>query len=301
MNADRPKTPDPAPAATVVLVREQKSHLQVLLVRRSAESRFMGGRYVFPGGRLEPADADVDGWQRHLDLTLDQIMERFGDDMPTDKYIAYAIAAIRETFEEAGVLFAQPVGRCGQVLQTVCDRRLAGRLPPNWLRRLVQHDNWIIALSRLYPWSHWITPEQMRHRYDTRFFAARLPDGQVCAADMRETVSALWVRPAEALRANLSGEVPLSPPTLLTLHELLAFSGVQDFIDAAATRRWAPPLKPRLVAEAGEMLIVEPWDPEYRQSQIRIDVAALRTGIAPVGASFSRLWLSDGIWKPVVC
>ncbi len=221
--------------------------------------------------------------------------------MADEQAVAAAIAAIRETFEESGVLLARRHGHSGGELHTVFDRRLAGELPRGWLQRLVQKEGWIIELSRLFRWSRWVTPEQMRHRYDARFFLARMPDDQVCLPDMQETVNALWIGPEEALHKNLSGKVPLSPPTLVTLHELLAHTRLQNLEDAAARRRWGRPLKPRLVTDGDEKMIVEPWDPEYRRLQIRIDVADLHAGLAPVGTSFSRLWLSGGIWKPVKC
>jgi 8-oxo-dGTP pyrophosphatase MutT (NUDIX family) len=299
VNGNRPQPVTAVPAATLVLARERETELQVLLLRRSTQSRFMGGNYVFPGGRLEAADENLDWWQPHVDLGPDLISRRLGGDMTGSAPFAAAVAAIRETFEEAGVLLADHPTRAGGELQKVCRRRLSGALPPGWLQQLVQKGGWIIALSRLLRWSRWVTPVGMRYRYDTRFFAARMPTGQVCAPDMQEAVHALWIRPAEALERNLSGEFLLSPPTLMTLHEMLPYTRLQLLEDAAAKRRWGSPLLPRWVSDGSEMMIVEPWDPEYRRPQIRIDAAALRAGVTSVGKPFSRLWFSGGSWKPV--
>jgi hypothetical protein len=126
-----------------------------------------------------------------------------------------------------------------------------------------------------------------------------MPEDQVCTSDMQETVHALWIRPEEALEKNLSGQIPLSPPTLITLHEMLPYNRLGNLAAAAAKRRWGTPLTPRLISDGKEQMIIEPWDPAYRRTKIRIDPAALHAAIAPVGASFSRLWFSGGVWKPV--
>ena len=300
MNADQTKTVIPKPAATVVLARDQENGLQVLLLQRSAASRFMAGNYVFPGGLLENADYMVDWWQSHVDLEPDEILRRFGGNMAHSQVVASAIAAIRETFEEAGVLFARRPTSPAGMLRTVRGRRLTIESPPDWLQRLAQKDGWILQLSQLFGWSRWITPEQMRYRYDTRIFIARMPEDQIAAPDMRETVHATWVRPEEALRKNLSAQIPLGPPTLITLHEMLACESFERLKQAAEKRRRDTPLKPRLITDGKEKMILEPWDPEYHRSQVRFDVTKLRARIATVGAPFSRLWFSDGVWKPVV-
>lgn len=299
MNQGPPDASVPAPAATVVLARDHEGALQVLLLRRSAESRFMGGNYVFPGGLVESADHSVDWWRPYTDLAPDEIVQGSGGDTNGEKVLAAAVAAIRETFEEAGVLFARRSGPAGADLPSISGMRLTGNLPPGWLQQLVGKGGWIVELSRLLWWSRWITPEQMRYRYDTRFFVARMPQDQVCQPDMRETVHALWISPEEALAKNLSGKIPLSPPTLITLHEMLPCKCLQHLASAAAQRRRETILKPRMISEGMEKIIIEPWDPEYDHPQVRIDVASLRASIAPVGAPFSRLWFADGVWKPV--
>jgi hypothetical protein len=184
-------------------------------------------------------------------------------------------------------------------LQTVRGERLSGILPPDWLQRLVIREGWIIQLSRLFRWSRWITPEQMPYRYDTWFYLARMPEDQVCLPDMRETVHHLWISPGDALRKNLTGEVPLSPPTLLTLHEMLSFDRLQNLVNVATRRSWGNPLKPRLISDGREQVILEPWDPDYGRLQVRMEDLVSDLHVAPVGASFSRLWYSGGVWKPL--
>ena len=300
MTCTRAETVDPMPAATVVLVRDRENGLQVLLLRRSAQSRFMGDNYVFPGGRVETADKKLDRWQSRVDLGPDEISRRIGGGITVGQGVAAAIAAIRETFEEAGVLLVRRRTVSGSALKKVSNQRLAGKLPPGWLHNLVPQDSRIIELSRLFRWSRWITPEQMPYRFDALFFVARMPADQICTPDMRETMHAMWIRPQEALRTNLSGEIALSPPTLVTLHEMLPHGCFQRLKKAAQKRLRDGPLLPRLITDGNEKMILEPWDPEYRRPRIRIDVASLRAGVASVGAPFSRLWFSEGNWIPVI-
>ncbi len=289
----------PLPAATVVLVRERNNELQVLLLKRSAASRFMGGSYVFPGGRVESADENLQLWKAHLDCPAEKIAIRIGGDAAGDQTLATAVAAVRETFEETGVLLAHGHKSPEDLLRTFREARLSGRLPPDWLQRLAVKKGWVIELSRLFRWSRWITPDQMRYRYDTWFFLARMPEDQVCLPDMKETVHHLWISPGDALRNNLSGKVPLSPPTLVTLHQMLPFARQRSLEDAAASRSWGIPMQPRLISEGGKKIILEPWDPDYHRSEVRIQDLVSGVQVAPVGASFSKLWYSEGIWKPL--
>ena len=289
----------PVPAATVVLVRERQNGLQVLLLKRSTASRFMGGNYVFPGGRVETADDNRQLWEAHLDCAAEEIADRIGGDAAGDQTLAAAVAAIRETFEETGVLFAHGQMSPVDTLRTIHADRLAGQLPPDWLQRLAVKKGWVLELSRLFRWSRWITPEQMRYRYDTWFYLACMPEDQVCLPDMRETVHHRWICPGDALKENLTGKVPLSPPTLLTLHQMLPYARQQSLVDAAACRSWGNPLQPRLISDGGEKIILEPWDPDYHRSQVRIQDLVLSLQVAPVGASFSKLWYSEGVWKPL--
>ena len=149
--------------------------------------------------------------------------------------------------------------------------------------------------------AHWITPELMRQRFDTRFFTAVMPDNQVCRPDTRETVKGIWISPEDGLVGNLTGEVPLSPPTLVTLHELLEYSDFNDLQAAGEHRQWGPARLPRLIPLERGVVIVEPWDPMYSEAKIDISPSELATCVLPVGESFSRIWFDDGVWKPVKC
>jgi len=289
----------PLPAATVILARQQGTDIQIYLLKRSAESRFMAGNYVFPGGIVDPGDVDLDFWDQHTDLDMDALNHCLGGDRPVAEALAYVIAAIREMFEEAGVLLVQPDMHPTDGLEQVCEMRLAWDLTEGWLKQEVQRYGWILQVSALKRWSRWITPVLMPRRYDTRFFMAELPPDQACRPDNREMTHGVWVNPLHALKANQTGVMPLSPPTLVTLHELLAFENLEEVMQTAAKRFWEPVLEPRLIPTEEGPVILEPWDPQYADRDLSINAAALSAGLVRPGAPFSRLWLNSGIWRPV--
>jgi hypothetical protein len=141
----------------------------------------------------------------------------------------------------------------------------------------------------------------MPRRFDTRFFVAALPEGQDGRPDMRETTEGLWVSPQQALAGNLAGRIPLSPPTLVTLHEFLKYPTLDALQGGLEGREWGEPIFPRLVVlgKGAGSIIVEPWDPMYGREDLRIDANKLPGSLLPAGVPFSRLWNEGGIWKPV--
>jgi 8-oxo-dGTP pyrophosphatase MutT (NUDIX family) len=290
---------DPVPAATVILTRQHAGELQVYLLKRSVNSGFMAGNYVFPGGMVDPEDQNVKVWKAHVDLDLDGLAQYLGGGLTATETLAYGIAAIRETFEEAGVFLALKRDKNSEDLKWICKMRLSGDLLKGWFLKFVASEGWILALSVLSRWSHWITPELMKRRYDTRFFVASLPPGQHCQPDARETTHGIWISPEKGLAGNLAGEIPLSPPTLITLHQLLKYPTLKDLEKEAKIRQWGKVLLPRLVPLDQGTVIVEPWDSQYTQKEIDINSNDLEASILPVGKSFSRIWYHNGIWRPV--
>jgi 8-oxo-dGTP pyrophosphatase MutT (NUDIX family) len=288
----------PRPASTVVLVREGASGLEVYLLKRSAKSGFFPGNYVFPGGAVDPQDRVLELWRDHLDLDRESISQRFNSTLPTHEAIGYAVAAIRETFEEAGIFLGDKAGTPGRDMDRLCERRFTERLPKGWLNEWVTSRGWILSLGRLARWAHWITPEAMRQRFDTRFFVAFMPDAQECRPDRRETTHGIWVRPREGLEGNMRGEIPLSPPTLVTLDELLRYGEVHELERDVRRRPWGKARLPRLLRLERGALILEPWDPMIDED-IQIDAGVLPSALLPVGEAFSRLWLHEGFWRPV--
>jgi len=259
----------------------------------------MAGNYVFPGGTLDPEDRDINLFENHSDLDLKAIATRFGGNLPAEKALAFCVAAIRETLEEAGVFLAHNAGGLDEKMEQVGRLRLTAHLTRDWFAKLVTGSGWRLTLTALSRWSHWITPELMKRRFDTRFFLADMPTGQYCQPDSRETVQGLWISPEEGLAGNLDGTTPLSPPTLVTLHELLNYRSLKDLQAESRRRPWGQALIPRLVPLAQGAVIVEPWDPQYREKEICIDLDHLPTSILPVGQAFSRIWYDGRLWRPV--
>jgi 8-oxo-dGTP pyrophosphatase MutT (NUDIX family) len=290
---------DITPAATVILTREQAGTLQVYLMKRSPKSGFMAANFVFPGGTLDGHDQHFRLFNNCCDMTPDEIALRFGPDLTHAQALVYCVAAVRETLEEAGIFLASCHDSSGPDPERINRLRLAADLESDWFVKLVEHGKWRLSLSALYRWSHWITPELLKRRFDTRFFLAEMPDGQCCRPDGRETVQGLWLSPTDALQGNMAGEVALSPPTLVTLHELSQYRTLADLLTEAAKRPWGPAIQPRLVPLPQGAVIVEPWDPRYHQKVIKIDPEDLAASVLPVGTSFSRIWLDRGIWKPI--
>lgn len=287
------------PSATVLLVRPMENRFQVYLTRRSRRSGFMGGLYVFPGGVVDPKDRDPAFWKHHVDLTAEQIDRRLGGGLPTDEAMAFGIAAIRETAEESGVLLASANGgshgtAAGFVRPSAEDRRGGA-----WLADEAGKNGWTLGLSSLLRWTRWITPMGMKKRFDTLFFLSPMPEGQTCRPDAYETVEGLWATPKAGLEGNLTGEIPLSPPTVVTLHQLLAFETLADLLAEARRRPWGEAIRPRMVKLDDGAVIVEPWDPMYGAERIRIEPETLDAAIAAVGAPFSRIWIHRGRCLPI--
>ena len=286
------------PASTVILIREREEVLQIYLLKRSGKSGFFPGYYVFPGGAVEEDDHIGLPRAEFADVSREIFIERLGGGLNTEEAVSYAVSAIRETFEEAGVLLADRKDHPREERRELCKRRMDEGLRNGWFRECILSDGWVLTFSRLGRWAHWITPRLMRSHFDTRFFMAFMPQDQDCLPDERETVHGIWVSPENALKANHEGEIALSPPTLVTLQELLVYKELSNLQNAVKTRPWGEPRFPRLVPLQEGALILQPWDP-MRYREVTVDVGRLEQKILPVGVPFSRLWLHQGIWRPV--
>lgn len=255
-------------AATVMLLRDGPEGLEVFMLRRNLRSDFVGGAYVFPGGGVDEHD-------RHENLepvcegrTDADASARLGVDRGG---LAYWVAAIRESFEEAGVLLAYDAdGSMIRLDEPARAERFAAhrRDVDTGGRRLVEvceQESLRLAVDTMFYFSHWITPEGAPRRYDTRFFVARAPEGQAPLHDDREVIANLWIRPATALERYRAGEYDLIFPTIRTLETLARFSTTDDVLAAAATIDDVPTILPRIVLdESGQgYRIVLPGDPGY--------------------------------------
>lgn len=259
-------------AATVMLVRDGADGLEVLMVQRSLRSDFVGGAHVFPGGAVEPADGDaglaelclaggMGGGDGDAACSARLDLERGG--------LAFFVAAVRECFEEAGVLLARP--RDGEralssLAPEVTARFRAHRAAVDAGRPLVEvlvEEGLVVDLDRLHYVSHWITPEGAPRRYDTRFFVAEAPPEQMPLHDERETVATIWIAPAEALAYHQRGEIDLILPTVRNLQDLARHVSVSELLAAARAIEHVPAIQPRLAAGPDGLRILLPGDAGY--------------------------------------
>ena len=294
--------PVPEPAATLILIKENRGQLLVYLIKRSPQSSFMAGMYVFPGGTVEQGDHDTQLWSAPPGAGKKRIGHRPGKKAAVATEAAFACAAIRECLEEVGVLLAHTGDQYTRKRLRITRQAQSVDRKPDWFRQAVQTDKWRLDIGALQPWSHWITPPQMKRRYDTRFYIAAMPADQTCQPDPRETTDGVWIVPVEALKENLEGRLPLSPPTIVNLHQLLSFDRIEELFHIAASREWDRPIMPRWVPLDTGALIVEPWDPEYHKPEIVVCRKGLESAVLEVGEQFSRIWCCDKLCRPVaVC
>ena len=251
----------PAPsrdAATVVVARAAGHGVEILMLKRPGSMAFAAGAYVFPGGSVDAADADPDtGWHGPSPA-------EFGDLLGAAPELARAlvVAAVRETFEESGVLLAGPPdGSTVAVAGPDWDRDrvalLSGELS---FPGLLSKRGLTVLADRLVPWARWITPEVEPKRFDTRFFVALMPPGQVIAAHEAEADKLAWIAPGAALESARAGEIMLLPPTATILGE---FAAMADVVTSLAVRRTITPIQPRVVAADGQAWLEIPAEVDY--------------------------------------
>jgi 8-oxo-dGTP pyrophosphatase MutT (NUDIX family) len=264
-------------AATVLLLRESAGELEVLMMRRGAGLSFMAGMWVFPGGRVDPADAALALGSRVRSARAD----RGGEDLRTldgralepGAARALQVAACRETFEEAGVLLARDAGGqpCAPArVAALQSRRAEVAGDAAAFVALLEAEELYLDVGPLVYWSHWITPSVEPKRFDTRFFAVAMPADQGASADLGELTHHDWVRPARVQEAIAAGRIRVVPPTLLTLEDLAeshARHGGLGAMLAAERGRPTPPVMPRIEAAAGDVRVIMPWDPGYGAAQ----------------------------------
>lgn len=293
-------TPPPLrDAATIILARDRNNRLEIYLLKRSSQSGFMGGLYVFPGGTVDRADRVAGNWMPHIDLSGEQLERQLCDDLfDCESAVAFGVAAIRETLEEAGVFIASTRNRPENQFRAMALLRLQKDLPRDWFYSRVQSESWTLLFSHLGRWSHWITPERMKKRFDTRFFIVLMPENQTCAPDLIETKQGLWITPQAALEQNLTGQTPLSPPAVMTLTDLSQFMTLEELKNEMENHTWGDPIAPVLYPTDDGPVILEPWDPHFKKNQVPV-FENLKERVLDAGEPFSRIWCDQGVWKPV--
>jgi 8-oxo-dGTP pyrophosphatase MutT (NUDIX family) len=247
------------PAASVVMLRDGPEGLEVFLLKRHGLSDVLGGVYVFPGGKLDPEDAMLDV-QANLDLTSEAMHAALGEpDLDRTQAAALYVAALREAFEESGVLYAQGAG--AQQAAAAWELLREGRS----FDEVLQTMSLRLEASRLQPWSRWITPiigAVVRKRFDTRFFLAPVPLGQLARHDDHEATESIWLTPRSALRQYWDRTIELAPPQILSLAHLSRHASVASAL-AEARRRLPPVIRPELLEADGMRVICYPGDGQH--------------------------------------
>jgi 8-oxo-dGTP pyrophosphatase MutT (NUDIX family) len=257
LDLDKQREPAPArDAATLILVRNASRAIEVFCVERHKKSAFLGGAIVFPGGKVEPSDADT-SWE--------PLTTRPGD--PSLR--AHAIAACRESLEEAAILPVAPLeGSNSSVLTHDELLDLRARAKSDDLRALLEARGVGLDLAALRFFARWITPLAENRRFDTRFFVCVAPAGQPGAHDDRETTRSFWASPADVLARYERGSVELAPPTHRTL-DLLAQARSTDDALALADGACKEPICPKLVPQGDTIALTLPGDPEHEIGERR--------------------------------
>jgi len=236
----------PLPAATTILLRDSAPGPEILLMRRNRSAGFVPGAYVFPGGRVDAADADP-------------ALARSGVP-PAAPPPPYWMAALRELFEEAGVLLART--RAGDFAPDARDPGVATAREAlledrSSIAQVLAEFDLAPAFDRFMPCAHWITPVAEPRRFDTLFFLAALPPGRTATADAREMSDMLWLTATHALDRFRAGRLPMVFPTVRTLEAIEPFRTVDEALEAFRGRSLSPVL-PRLVrVEHGVALVVD--------------------------------------------
>ena len=295
----------PKKAATVIVLRDKEPEgFDVFLLKRHEKSSFMGGNYVYPGGRVDRDDGSLEICSLSKGMTFEEAQKILRGTFSPEESFAHWVAAIRELFEEAGVLLAYD--QKGNLFQLrnrddrekyLHYRKLLQEGKTN-ICEMAQKENLLLALDQLHYYAHWITPEAQSQRFDTRFFLTRYPSGQEASHDQKETTAGIWITPKKALEENLRGDVILSPPTLKTLEDLSRFKSTDEVFNSRR-KEDIRPILPILTKVTSGPLIIFPWDPEYEIFQKGEDPSPINHGRpSQQGDNTTRLLMSENRWLP---
>ncbi|UCC81617.1 MAG: NUDIX domain-containing protein [Gemmatimonadota bacterium] len=253
--------PKPRPAAGVILARDAEAGPEVLLVRRRADVGFAAGAYVFPGGTLDAADADA-AWEDWLDEPPGDAVAGAADlEGPSAR--TFVVAALRELFEETGVLLASGTPPGHDALAQERQALVAGR---RLFLDIVSGLGLRLAGDRLLLCARWITPESLSRRYDARFFLAAAPPDTQVSAELGELVEHVWIKPGEALERYFDYDFRMLFPTARTLGWLEAGASVTEWREHFRSAA-VEPILPRLRRVEGEVIPVMPGEPRYDERE----------------------------------
>jgi 8-oxo-dGTP pyrophosphatase MutT (NUDIX family) len=256
----------PTDAATVILLRSRsgtgEDDLEVLMVLRHRKSSFVPGYYVFPGGVIDPGDYEADAERFVRGLNREEATRVLNDMSRPEKALGAWVAAVRETFEEVGILLAENENGVPAAIQTDEERRRFS----DYRRRLIERkipfvqilrdEKLFLPLYRLHYFSHWITPEGFPLRYDVRFFVAECPAGQSVSHDGVELTKHVWLRPKDALEQYHQGRLDMVLPQVMTLQDIRSFKTPRQVMENARRRHISATLTKMLRLDGREVEVM---------------------------------------------
>jgi 8-oxo-dGTP pyrophosphatase MutT (NUDIX family) len=260
-----------------MLVRDGDAGLEVFMVRRSLAASFVGGAFVFPGGTVDPADRDdvddVVGGRSDTEASALLGVESGG--------LAFWMAAVRECFEESGLLLAttvdgRPIGFDDPaVAARFVDHREALTTGRRSIVEVCREEGLRLSLGSVHYFAHWITPTAAPRRFDTRFFVAPAPVDQEPLHNPGELIDQAWIRPADAIEGHRQGGFDLILPTIRNLEAIGRFATAGELLSAAATNDEVPTITPRLVQDDDGLRILLPGDPGYVVHETSTEMKAM--------------------------
>ncbi len=276
----------PRLSSTVLLVRQLEKTFDLFMVRRGSRG-FMAGAFVFPGGKLDGADLQPELMAR-CDLCVAEAARRLSLPGDAEEALGLHVAALRELFEEAGVLLA--VHPSGHLVDSTSEPlpgyRRALLAEEMSFQEILHRLDLTLAASSLHYFAHWITPPVEPRRFDTRFFIARAPAKAMANHDARETIDSRWLEPGEALGMGAKGEINLPPPTAKSLELLAAQPDVDRLLKWA--QQWTPvTVCPEVeMNEDGQIFVILPGAPG----------SSLPSSVYPGPRRYQLT--QDGFWVP---
>jgi 8-oxo-dGTP pyrophosphatase MutT (NUDIX family) len=260
------ETPPPRLAATVMMLRDGQQGYEILMLRRNLQSDFVGGAYVFPGGGVDHADGELATRRLVVGLNDEEASRRLN---LASGGLAYYVASLRELFEEAGLLVACSANgeprRFNDVdtIRRMATHRRAVNDGTLDFGDMLEREELCLDVRELEYVAHWVTPVGPPRRFDTRFFIAMAPVGQVATHDAGETIADRWVRPIDALNAFERRELDMIMPTIRNLEAIADFTTARDVVNHARSLEHIARIEPRMVRSGDDLIILLPGDAGY--------------------------------------
>lgn len=256
----------PIPSSTIVIARDKPSSIgiEIFMVVRHHQIDFASGALVFPGGKVSESDFDAD-------LNRQVV----SGPKPNKEQLPLMVAAIREAFEESGILFARPTENGPLVTNDIAEKLKPYRaqLEKNQcgIAEFIRKENLHLALDELHHFAHWVTPDIAPKRFDTHFYLARAPEGHLGSHDGQESVDSTWISPQEALSNADEGKLKVIFPTRMNLMRLAQYASVEEAIAATNQHQVVTVMPWTEEKEAGTMLCI-PENAGYETTEMPIEV-----------------------------